>query len=94
MERRLLLSKDGANRRETLALLWVSGAGPDLTALPKVQLDSHVVDVHGRAKQGTAFGYIRARAAHHRLAGDRRYPARPASWSGAARLQARTGAVR
>ena len=76
MERRLLLAKDGANRRQRLALLWVSGAGPDLTALPAVQLDSTIVDVHGRAKQGTAFGYMRVRAAHHRLCCDRRYPRR------------------
>jgi hypothetical protein len=44
--------------RELLARLWAAGAGPaDLTGPLTIDLDSTIVPVHGRAKQGAAFGY-------------------------------------
>ncbi len=43
--------------REPLARLWAAGAGPaDLTAPVTIDLDSTIVEVHGRGKQGAAFG--------------------------------------
>ena len=46
--------------RELLARLWASGAGPhDLAAPLTIDLDSSIVEVYGRAKQGAAFGYTR-----------------------------------
>ncbi len=48
--------------RELLARLWAAGAGPtDLTAPLTIDLDSTIVEVHGRAKQGAAFGYTKVR---------------------------------
>jgi hypothetical protein len=43
--------------RELLVRLWAAGAGPtDLSAPLTIDLDSTIVEVHGRAKQGAAFG--------------------------------------
>jgi len=45
-----------------LARLWAAGAGPtDLTEPLTLDLDSTIVEVHGRAKQGAAFGYTKVR---------------------------------
>ncbi len=55
--------------RELLARLWSVGAGPkDLTAPLTIDLDSTIVQVHGRAKQGAAFGYTKVRGYHPQLA--------------------------
>ncbi len=55
--------------RELLARLWAAGAGPqDLQAPLTIDLDSTIVEVHGRAKQGAAFGYTRVRGYHPQLA--------------------------
>jgi Transposase DDE domain group 1 len=55
--------------RELLARLWAAGAGPaDLTAPLTIDLDSTIVAVHGRAKQGAAFGYTKVRGYHPQLA--------------------------
>jgi hypothetical protein len=55
--------------RELLARLWAAGAGPtDLTAPLTIDLDSTIVEVHGRAKQGAAFGYTKVRGYHPQLA--------------------------
>ncbi len=44
--------------RELLARLWAAGAGPaDLSAPLTIDLDSTIVEVHGRNKQGAAFGH-------------------------------------
>ena len=49
-----------AASRELLARLWAAGAGPaDLAAPLTIDLDSTIVAVHGRAKQGAAFGYTK-----------------------------------
>lgn len=43
--------------RELLARLWSAGGGPgDLAAPLTIDVDSTIVPVHGRAKQGAAFG--------------------------------------
>jgi hypothetical protein len=55
--------------RELLARLWAAGAGPaDLTAPLTIDLDSTIVEVHGRRKQGAAFGYTKVRGYHPQLA--------------------------
>ena len=55
--------------RELLKRLWAAGAGPaDLTAPLTIDLDSTIVAVHGRAKQGAAFGYTGVRGYHPQLA--------------------------
>ena len=55
--------------RELLARLWTAGAGPaDLSAPLTIDLDSTIVAVHGRAKQGAAFGYTGIRGYHPQLA--------------------------
>ena len=55
--------------RELLARLWAAGAGPqDLTAPLTIDVDSTIVEVHGRAKQGAAFGYTKVRGYHPQLA--------------------------
>ena len=55
--------------RELLARLWAAGAGPqDLAAPLTIDLDSTIVQVHGRAKQGAAFGYTGVRGYHPQLA--------------------------
>ncbi len=49
--------------------LWACGAGPvDLTGPLTVDLDSTIVQVHGRAKQGAAFGYTKVRGHHPQVA--------------------------
>ena len=55
--------------RELLARLWQAGAGPaDLSAALTIDLDSTIVEVHGRAKQGAGFGYTKVRGYHPQLA--------------------------
>ncbi len=55
--------------RELLARLWVAGAGPgDLGADLTIDLDSSIVPVFGRAKQGAAFGYTKVRGYHPQFA--------------------------
>jgi len=55
--------------RELLARLWAAGAGPADPARPlTIDLDSTIVAVYGRAKQGAAFGYTRVRGYHPQLA--------------------------
>jgi hypothetical protein len=55
--------------RELLARLWAAGAGPaDLAAPLTIDLDSTIVEVHGRKKQGAAFGYTKVRGYHPQLA--------------------------
>jgi hypothetical protein len=51
----------------TLAHAWAAGAGPGGGRLV-VDVDSFVGEVHGRAKQGAAFGYTRQRGYHPLLA--------------------------
>jgi hypothetical protein len=52
---------------ETLARAWRAGAGPGDERLV-VDVDSFVGEVHGRDKQGAAFGYTRRRGYHPLLA--------------------------
>jgi hypothetical protein len=55
--------------RELLARLWAASAGPaDLAAPLTIDLDSTIVEVHGRGKQGAAFGYTKVRGYHPQLA--------------------------
>jgi hypothetical protein len=55
--------------RGLLARLWAAGAGPaDLGAPLTIDVDSTIVEVAGRAKQGAAFGYTKARGYHPQLA--------------------------
>ncbi|MDP9397636.1 MAG: IS1380 family transposase [Actinomycetota bacterium] len=55
--------------RELLARLWAAGAGPAQLSGPlTIDLDSTIVEVHGRAKQGAAFGYTKVRGYHPQLA--------------------------
>jgi len=55
--------------RELLARLWAAGAGPaDLAGPLTIDLDSTIVQVHGRAKQGAAFGYTKVRGYYPQLA--------------------------
>lgn len=55
--------------RELLARLWAAGAGPaDLAAPLTIDGGSTIVPVHGRGKQGAAFGYARLRGYHPQLA--------------------------
>jgi len=55
--------------RELLARLWQAGAGPgDLTGPMTLDLDSTIVAVFGRGKQGAAFGYTKVRGYHPQLA--------------------------
>jgi hypothetical protein len=55
--------------RELLARLWAAGAGPaDLTAPLTIDIDSTIVEVQGRKKQGAAFGYTKVRGYHPQLA--------------------------
>jgi len=55
--------------RQLLARLWSCGAGPaDLSSPLTIDLDSTIVAVHGRAKQGAAFGYTKVRGYHPQLA--------------------------
>jgi hypothetical protein len=55
--------------RELLARLWSAGAGPgDLSGPLTIDLDSTIVPVYGRGKQGAAFGYTKVRGYHPQLA--------------------------
>ena len=55
--------------RGLLARLWSAGAGPgDLAGPLTIDLDSSIVEVYGRAKQGAAFGYTRVRGYHPQFA--------------------------
>jgi hypothetical protein len=55
--------------RELLARLRAAGAGPtNLSAPLTIDLDSTIVQVHGRTKQGAAFGYTKVRGYHPQLA--------------------------
>ena len=55
--------------RELLARLWAAGAGPaDLSAPMTIDVDSTIVPVFGRGKQGAAFGYTKVRGYHPQLA--------------------------
>ena len=52
---------------DTLTRAWAAGAGPGEGRLV-VDVDSFVGEVHGRLKQGAAFGYTRRRGYHPLLA--------------------------
>lgn len=55
--------------RELLVRLWAAGAGPaDLSAPMTIDVDSTIVPVFGRSKQGAAFGYTTIRGYHPQLA--------------------------
>lgn len=55
--------------RELLVRLWSAGAGPtDLTAAMTLDVDSTIVPVFGRGKQGAAFGYTKVRGYHPQIA--------------------------
>lgn len=55
--------------RQLLARLWAAGAGPaDLAGPLTIDLDSTIVAVHGRGRQGAAFGYTKVRGYHPQLA--------------------------
>ena len=55
--------------RELLARQWAAGAGPaDLSAPLTFDLDSTIVAVFGRGKQGADFGYTKIRGYHPQLA--------------------------
>jgi hypothetical protein len=55
--------------RELLVRQWAAGAGPgDLTAPMMIDVDSTIVPVFGRGKQGAAFGYTKVRGYHPQLA--------------------------
>lgn len=55
--------------RELLARLWAAGAGPaDLSGPLTIDLDSSIVPVFGRGKQGAAFGYTKVRGYHPQFA--------------------------
>ena len=55
--------------RELLARLWAAGAGPaDLAGPLTIDLDSSIVPVYGRGKQGAAFGYTKVRGYHPQFA--------------------------
>ena len=55
--------------RELLVRLWAAGAGPaDLAGPLTIDLDSSIVPVFGRSKQGSAFGYTKVRGYHPQFA--------------------------
>jgi hypothetical protein len=55
--------------RELLARIWAAGAGPgDLAGPLTIDLDSSIVPVYGRGKQGAAFGYTKVRGYHPQFA--------------------------
>ena len=58
-----------AASRELLARQWAAGAGPtDLSGSLTIDVDSTVVEVYGRGKQGAQFGYTKVRGYHPQLA--------------------------
>jgi len=55
--------------RQLLARLWAAGAGPtDLSGPLTIDLDSSIVPVYGRGKQGAGFGYTGVRGYHPQFA--------------------------
>jgi hypothetical protein len=55
--------------RELLVRVWAAGAGPgDLAGPLTIDLDSSIVPVFGRSKQGAAFGYTKVRGYHPQFA--------------------------
>jgi hypothetical protein len=55
--------------RELLARLWAAGAGPaDPTGPLTFDLDSTILQVYGRGKQGADYGYTKVRGYHRQLA--------------------------
>jgi hypothetical protein len=57
--------------RQTLRRLWEAGAGPaDLSAPMTIDVDSTIVEVHGRGKQGARYGYTKVLGYHPQLAVD------------------------
>jgi hypothetical protein len=55
--------------RELLARLWAAGAGPaDPTGPLTFDLDSTIMQVYGRGKQGADYGYTKVRGYHPQLA--------------------------
>jgi hypothetical protein len=55
--------------RELLVRQWAVGAGPaDLASPMTIDVDSTIVPVFGRGKQGAAFGYTKVRGYHPQLA--------------------------
>jgi len=55
--------------RELLVRQWGAGAGPaDLAGPLTIDVDSTIVPVFGRGKQGAAFGYTKVRGYHPQLA--------------------------
>jgi hypothetical protein len=57
--------------RQMLTRLWQAGAGPvDLTGPMTIDLDSTIVEVHGRGKQGARYGYTKVLGYHPQLAVD------------------------
>jgi hypothetical protein len=55
--------------RHLLRRLWAAGAGPgDLAAPMSIDIDSTIVQVYGRSKQGAAFGYTKVRGYHPQVA--------------------------
>ena len=52
---------------ETIRRAWSFGAGPGRTAVT-IDLDSTICEVHGKAKQGAAYGYTRVLGYHPLLA--------------------------
>jgi hypothetical protein len=58
-----------AASRELLVRQWAVGAGPaDLAGPMMLDVDSTIVPVFGRSKQGAAFGYTKVRGYHPQLA--------------------------
>jgi hypothetical protein len=55
--------------RQLLARLWATGAGPgDLAGPLTIDLDSSIVPVYGRGKQGAGFGFSKVRGYHPQFA--------------------------
>ena len=52
---------------ETIRRAWAAGVGPDGTAMT-IDLDSTICEVHGKQKQGAAYGYTRVLGYHPILA--------------------------
>jgi hypothetical protein len=68
---------------QALARAWAAGAGPGAGRLV-VDVDSFVGEVHGRSKQGAAFGYTRQRG-YHQSSPPAPTPARACRWAPSSR---------